>query len=71
MAEIERLTGAAAIELRVVSPKSAAARRCLATYFGELATRFESGFNSGDGDRASEREMTLPNGFFVLAQLHG
>ena len=63
MAEIERLIRAAAIELRVVSPKSAAARRCLAAYFGELATRFESGFNPGDG--------APPNGLFVLARLHG
>jgi GNAT superfamily N-acetyltransferase len=71
MVEIERLIGAAAIELRVVPPKSAAVRRCLAAYFRELAARFESGFNPGGGDPASEEEMTPPNGFFVLARLDG
>src|SRR6516164_7896716 len=37
MAEIERLIRQARIELRVVAPNSAAARRCLAAYFRELA----------------------------------
>lgn len=71
MAEIERLIRAAAIELRVVSPNSTAARRCLAAYFRELAARFEGGFNLGEGDPAPEEEMTPPNGFFVLARIDG
>ena len=69
MAEIERLVRAAAIEIRVVSPNSAATRRCLAAYFRELAARFESGFNPSEGDPAAEQEMTPPNGFFVLARI--
>jgi GNAT superfamily N-acetyltransferase len=71
MAEIEQLIGVAAIEIRVVSPKSAAVWRCLAAYFRKLAARFESGFNPGGGDPASEEEMTPPNGFFVLGRLDG
>jgi DNA-binding MarR family transcriptional regulator/GNAT superfamily N-acetyltransferase len=71
MAEIERLIRAATIKLRVVSPNSAAARRCLGAYFRELAARFEGGFNPGEGDLASEEEMMPPNGFFVLAQIDG
>jgi len=69
MAEIERLIRAAAIEIRVVSPNSAAARRCLAAYFRELAARFKGGFNPSEGDTAPEQEMTPPNGFFVLARI--
>jgi DNA-binding MarR family transcriptional regulator/GNAT superfamily N-acetyltransferase len=71
MAEIERLIRAAAIEIRVVSPNSAAVQRCLAAYFRELASRFEGGFNPGEGDPAPEEEMTPPNGFFVLARIDG
>ena len=69
MAVIERLIRQARIELRVVAPNSAAARRCLAAYFRELAARFEGGFNPGDP--APEEEMTPPNGFFVLARIDG
>ena len=71
MAEIERLIRAATIVLRVVSPSSAAVRRCLAGYFRELAARFEGGFNLGEGDLTSEEQMTPPSGFFVLAQIDG
>src|SRR5215469_11558319 len=65
MAEIERLIRAAAIEIRVVSPNSAAARRCLAAYFQELAERFKGGFNPREGDPPPEpeQEMAPPNGF--------
>ena len=71
MMEIERLIRPAAIELRVVSQKSAAARRCLTAYFRELAARFDDGFDPGRGDPAPEKEMTPPNGFFVLAKIDG
>jgi DNA-binding MarR family transcriptional regulator/GNAT superfamily N-acetyltransferase len=71
MAEIERLVRQATLELRVVAPNSAAARRCLAAYFRELTARFEGGFNPGEGDSAPEEEMAPPNGFFVLARIDG
>jgi len=71
MAEIERLIRTATVEVRVVSPNSAAARRCLAAYFRELTARFESGFDPCDGDPAAEEEMMPPNGFFVLARIDG
>jgi hypothetical protein len=63
MAEVERLIQAPTIEVYVVSPNSAAARRCLATYFREIAARFERGFNPDEGDQASEEEMTPPTAF--------
>jgi DNA-binding MarR family transcriptional regulator/GNAT superfamily N-acetyltransferase len=71
IAEIEQLIPAATIEVRVVSPNSATARRCLAAYFRELAARFEGGFNPGEGDPAAKEEMTPPNGFFVIARIDG
>lgn len=57
--------------LRLVAPESAAARRCLAAYFRELAARFEDGFDPGAGDAASAAEMRPPTGFFVVARIDG
>jgi DNA-binding MarR family transcriptional regulator/GNAT superfamily N-acetyltransferase len=71
MAEVERLVRVAAIEVCVVSPNSVGARRCLAAYFRELATRFEGGFDPDEGDPAPADEMTPPHGFFVIARLDG
>src|SRR5215470_17767121 len=45
MAEVERLITAATINVRIEPPDSDAARRCLAAYFTELASRFETGFD--------------------------
>ena len=71
MADIEGLIRPSAIELRAVSPHSAAARRCLDAYFHELAARFEDGFDPEDGHAAPEREMAPPNGAFLLARIEG
>jgi DNA-binding MarR family transcriptional regulator/GNAT superfamily N-acetyltransferase len=71
MAEVERLIRTAAVELGVISPSSATARRCLRAYFRELAARFEGGFDPGEGDPAREEEMTPPAGYFVVARLDG
>lgn len=71
MAEVERLIRAAAIELRVVSPKSAVAWQCIAAYFGELAARFEGGFDPGAGDPAHGEDLAPPKGLFIVARLDG
>src|SRR5689334_8357774 len=63
MAEIERLIQAVAIELRIVPPNSPAAQRCLAAYFGELAARFDGGFNPEKSEPSPEEDMAPPNGF--------
>jgi DNA-binding MarR family transcriptional regulator/GNAT superfamily N-acetyltransferase len=55
------------IELRVTDPGNAAARHCLGEYYGELARRFERGFDvtlSKDPDAAS---MIAPKGTFLVA----
>ena len=70
MAEVEHLLRAAAIEVDVEPPASAAARRCLNAYFHELRARFEAGFDPAKNP-ASAAEMTPPRGYFVIARREG
>jgi DNA-binding MarR family transcriptional regulator len=69
MGEVERLIRAASVEVAAEAPDSADARRCLDAYFGELAMRFESGYDAGADDSARADEMTPPSGLFVVARL--
>jgi DNA-binding MarR family transcriptional regulator/GNAT superfamily N-acetyltransferase len=71
MAEVERLLRAGGVEVRLEAPDSAAARSCLEKYFGELAERFEVGFDPSRSNSARGEEMTPPAGFFVVAWLDG
>lgn len=71
MAEVERLIRSAAVAVRIEPPASADARWCLDRYFAELAARFETGFDPGRSNPASETDMTPPNGVFVVARLDG
>ena len=71
MGEVERLIRAASVEVAAEPPDSADARRCLDAYFGELAARFEGGFDAGKDDSARADDMTPPSGLFVIARLDG
>jgi DNA-binding MarR family transcriptional regulator/GNAT superfamily N-acetyltransferase len=72
MAEVERLLVASAVQIAVRDPRHPDARFCLRAYFGELAERFEGGFDPATGVPAAEDdEMTPPEGLFLLATLHG
>jgi len=71
MAEVERLIGAAAIEVRWEAPDSADARWCLEQYLRELAERFETGFDPTRSNPARDEEMKPPAGYFVVARLDG
>ena len=71
MGEVERLIRAASVEVAAEAPNSADARRCLDTYFGELAARFEGGFDPGKDGSARADDMAPPSGLFVLARLDG
>jgi DNA-binding MarR family transcriptional regulator len=71
MGEVERLIRAASVKVAVEPPDSADARLCLNAYFGELAARFENGFDVGADDSAHVEELTPPSGLFVLARLDG
>ena len=69
MGEIERLLRAGVVVVRQERAGSPDARWCLDEYVGELAQRFDSGFDPAQGNAVSEAEMTPPAGWFFLARL--
>jgi DNA-binding MarR family transcriptional regulator/GNAT superfamily N-acetyltransferase len=71
MADVERLLTASQVEIAVTDPSLPAARHCLATYFEELATRFDTGYDPALGVSASDPELTMPAGMLLVATLHG
>lgn len=71
MAEVERLLAASSVEIGVRDPRDPDARRCLAAYVGELASRFDGGFDPALSISAADHEMIPPAGAFLVAVLHG
>jgi DNA-binding MarR family transcriptional regulator/GNAT superfamily N-acetyltransferase len=71
MADIERLLVASMVAVGPCNPRSPDARSCLRAYFGELARRFDTGFDPALSIGAADEEMTPPAGLFLLATLHG
>jgi len=71
MGEFERLIRAASVEVAPEAPDSADARRCLDAYFGELAARFEGGYDAGRDHSARADDLAPPAGLFVVARLDG
>jgi GNAT superfamily N-acetyltransferase len=71
MADVERLLGAAAVEMQIEPADSGDAVWCLEQYYRELAERFESGYDPGKTRSASVAELTPPAGCFVVARLDG
>jgi GNAT superfamily N-acetyltransferase len=59
------------VKIERVDPATPAARWCVAQYFGELDRRFESGFDPGASLPADDRELTPPNGAFLVASAEG
>jgi GNAT superfamily N-acetyltransferase len=70
MSEVERLIGAASVEVSAEKLDSDDARLCLNAYFLELARRFEGGFD-GTENHARVDDMAPPTGLFVIARLDG
>jgi DNA-binding MarR family transcriptional regulator len=70
MAEAERLLTASAIQITEQDPAHRAARFCLRAYFGEIAGRFDGGFDPARS-LITDQEMTPPAGVFLIATLHG
>jgi DNA-binding MarR family transcriptional regulator/N-acetylglutamate synthase-like GNAT family acetyltransferase len=68
---VERLLKASATRIAVQDPTSLATQACLASYYRELAERFENGFNLEKSISATTQELTPPNGYFVVAELYG
>lgn len=71
MVTVERLLVASAVQLEEEDSASPAGMRCLKRYFGELALRFERGFDPARGLPAEAWEMTPPHGHFLIAWLRG
>jgi GNAT superfamily N-acetyltransferase/DNA-binding MarR family transcriptional regulator len=71
MAEVTRLLTASAIEVAPCDPRHPHARLTLRAYFGELARRFEGGFDETRSLIAGDRELTPPAGLLLVATLHG
>jgi DNA-binding MarR family transcriptional regulator/GNAT superfamily N-acetyltransferase len=71
MAEVERLLVASAVRVAECDPRHPDARSCLWAYFGELARRFDGGFDPGRSISADDDELTPPAGLLLVATLHG
>ena len=71
MAEVERLLVASAVRVTGCDPRHPDARSCLRAYFGELARRFDGGFDPGRSISAGDDELTPPAGLVLVATLHG
>lgn len=57
------------LQIEVVPPDSPAARWCLDQYYGELAARFEGGFDAARAHNADAGEYAAPHGAFLIARL--
>jgi len=71
MGVVEQLLLAGAVRFNVENPRSGSARSCLRRYFEELAARFETGFDPALSIPLAATDLTPPQGFFVVATLHG
>ncbi|WP_206686270.1 bifunctional helix-turn-helix transcriptional regulator/GNAT family N-acetyltransferase [Kribbella qitaiheensis] len=71
MGEVERLLTASTVQVDVVDPRCPEARFCRESYFEELATRFDGGFDHALTISAGVDELTLPAGLLLVATLHG
>jgi DNA-binding MarR family transcriptional regulator/GNAT superfamily N-acetyltransferase len=71
MGVVERLLTAGLVEVGVEDPTSPAARFCIQSYFDELDTRFDSGFDPSQSISADAEELTEPAGLLLVARLRG
>ena len=71
MTEVERLLTTSMVTLDVEDASAPDAQWCIGRYFAELQTRFDSGFDPSLSISASAKELTPPDGLFVMARLRG
>jgi DNA-binding MarR family transcriptional regulator len=71
MGVVERLLTAGLVEVAIESPTSPAARFCLESYFAELNTRFDTGFDPARSISATPEDLAEPAGLLLVARLHG
>lgn len=71
MGTVERLLRAALIEIAIADPASDDVAFCVDWYFGELAERFDGGFDRTQTLQIAPDELTPPNGLVLVARLRG
>jgi DNA-binding MarR family transcriptional regulator/GNAT superfamily N-acetyltransferase len=71
MGRVERLLAAGSVEFRIEDPADAVASFCLESYFSELQSRFDHGFDPGRPPAAELAEIAEPAGCYVVAWLRG
>jgi DNA-binding MarR family transcriptional regulator/GNAT superfamily N-acetyltransferase len=71
MATVERLLTASAVHIEQVAPASRDAELCLSHYFGELAERFDAGFDPAKSLAPTLDGFAPPDGTFLVMRLHG
>jgi DNA-binding MarR family transcriptional regulator/GNAT superfamily N-acetyltransferase len=69
MEVVERLLVAGLVEVGIEDPTSTAARFCIESYFDELDTRFDSGFDPRRTNSPDFAELTEPVGLLLVARL--
>jgi DNA-binding MarR family transcriptional regulator/ribosomal protein S18 acetylase RimI-like enzyme len=68
---VERLLSAGLVEVAIDDPRSPAARYCLESYYAELNSRFDTGFDPELAISTTAEELTEPAGLLLVARLHG
>ena len=71
MHDVEILLGASLVSFAVEDPDTRDAQWCLKQYFAELAKRFEGGFDPAQSTFGTAEHFKPPEGYFVVARLHG
>jgi DNA-binding MarR family transcriptional regulator/GNAT superfamily N-acetyltransferase len=71
MGVVERLLTAGLVEIAVEDPTSAAARFCLQSYYADLDSRFDTGFDPGRSLPLDAPDLTEPEGLLLVARLRG
>jgi DNA-binding MarR family transcriptional regulator/GNAT superfamily N-acetyltransferase len=71
MATVEQLLTAGLVEIGVADPASGAAQFCLQSYFAELDSRFDTGFDPDASISAAAPELVAPAGLLLLARIRG
>jgi DNA-binding MarR family transcriptional regulator/GNAT superfamily N-acetyltransferase len=69
MATVERLLTAGLVEIRIEDPASSAAQFCLRSYFAELDSRFDTGFDPAVSISAAPADLAEPAGLLLLARI--
>jgi DNA-binding MarR family transcriptional regulator/GNAT superfamily N-acetyltransferase len=69
MGVVERLLTAGLVDVTIENPASAAAAFCFRSYFAELDTRFETGFDPTLSNPADVAELVEPQGVLLVAWL--